>query len=154
MENLADAFQGTRMLLDHEAAARASSSGAAAGQAAAGTSGGPGPGPSESLEPRALVDAMAAVLLVMDALSAYYGEDGALEEATVDRFLAAAAALDAPARSAALAAAAPRLKSSRWTAVAAGERSCGGGGPWAALSPEIKAMVQLPSSRAKRQRVR
>jgi hypothetical protein len=129
LENLADAFQGTRALLDH-AAARGAQAPPDAGRGA-------------------LAGALAAVVLVMDALAAYTGDDGALEEATVDHFLSAAAALDAAGRAEALAAAAPWLRSGRWASVAAG-----GGGAWVALAPELKAALQLPGSRVKRQRVR
>jgi len=127
MQNLADACVETQLLLQRQRPE-------------------PGGSSSASGDRPAMVRALTQLVLLMDALSAYHGEDGDLDESTVTHFLAAAAAADAETRIAALAAAGPALVSGRWKGIASG-------GAWVALSADLKQSIQLPGSRSKRRKV-
>ncbi len=134
MQNLADAVEETQLLLQGPAAADGSSSGEPADS-------------SSSSQP--VVHAMGQLILVMDALCAYHGEDGDLDEKTVDFFLAAARAVGGAARAAALAAAAPDLVSARWQGIVSANDE---GRAWEGLDASMKQAIQLPGSRSNKRR--
>jgi hypothetical protein len=136
LENLSDAFQGTAELLQAERGGGSGAGGAGGGGA---SDNGQLQGPLEQL------------LLFMDGVCAYQGDDGDLQQAAVDHFVTAAASVGSSTRAAALRAAAPQLASERWRRMADG----GFWDAWEALGPGLRQAIQLPCGRApKRPRLR
>ncbi|KIZ07908.1 hypothetical protein MNEG_0025 [Monoraphidium neglectum] len=136
LENLSDAFQGTAELLQAERGGGSGAGGAGGGGA---SDNGQLQGPLEQL------------LLFMDGVCAYHGDDGDLQQAAVDHFVTAAASVGSSTRAAALRAAAPQLASERWRRMADG----GFWDAWEALGPGLRQAIQLPCGRApKRPRLR